>query len=73
VFHILKKKCQDPGMKSMVGDIEGLNEVWDTLDTCFEQSEKYIAEALDLIIKFWKYRTVKHDTIGENHLLLSLL
>ncbi len=43
----------------MVYEIEDLQEIWDTLDTCFDRLEKYIAEALDPIVKF------KNGTIRE--------
>ncbi len=41
-------------VKSIVGDIEDLDEVWDTLDNCFNRSGKYIVEALDPIVTFWE-------------------
>jgi hypothetical protein len=46
-----------------VGDVEDLNKVWDTLDTCYDRPEKYIGEALESIIKFKKYRIFYHTTI----------
>jgi hypothetical protein len=54
----------------MVNDIEGLQEVWDTLDTCFDRPEKYIAEALDPIVKFRKYRAFDSGAIREFYSLL---
>jgi hypothetical protein len=42
----LKDKCLTPGMKSLVRDIEDLNNVRDAMDMCFDQSKKYVAEAL---------------------------
>jgi hypothetical protein len=35
--------------------MEELGEVWETLDTCFNCPEKYIAEALEPIVKFKRY------------------
>jgi hypothetical protein len=52
----LKEKCLSGSVKSMVNDIEDLQEIWDTLDTCFDRPEEYITEALDSIVKFRKYR-----------------
>jgi hypothetical protein len=49
----------------LVNDIEDLQEIWDTLDTCFDGSEKYIAEALDPIVKFRKYRVFDNGAIRE--------
>jgi hypothetical protein len=31
----------------LVGDVEELDKVWDTLDICYDRPEKYIAEALE--------------------------
>jgi hypothetical protein len=39
-----------------VNDIEDLREAWNTLDTCFDRPEKYIAEALEPIVKFRSYK-----------------
>jgi hypothetical protein len=40
------------------------------MDTCFNRSEKYIAEALEPVIKFRKYRMLKHIIIREFYSLL---
>ncbi len=39
----------------VVGDVEDLNKVWDTLDAFIDRPGKYIAEALDPIMKFRVY------------------
>ncbi len=49
----------------MVGDIEDLDKVFDTLDTCDNRPEKYIAEALEPVIKFKKYKAYEHAAIRE--------
>jgi hypothetical protein len=54
VCWILQEKCLEPNVKALVGDAEELDKVWDTLDTCYDQPEKYIAEALIPTIKFRK-------------------
>jgi hypothetical protein len=36
-------------MKSIVGEVEDLDKVWDTLDMCLDCSEKYIVETLEPI------------------------
>jgi hypothetical protein len=38
----LKKKCLLGSVKNMVKDIEDLQEIWDTLDTCLDRPEKYM-------------------------------
>ncbi len=55
----------------MVNDIEDLQEIWDTLDTCFDRPEKYIAEVLDPIIKFRKYRAFDNRAIREFYSLIG--
>ncbi len=57
---------------ALVGDVEELDIVWDMLDTCYDLPEKYIAEALEPVMKFVKYKVFKHDTI-ENSSLFSHL
>ncbi len=37
----LEGKCLATNMKWIVGDVEELNEVWVTLDICFDRREKY--------------------------------
>jgi hypothetical protein len=52
------------------GDIEDLDEVWDTLDTRYNHPEKYIPVALDPIIKFWKYKVYEHAAIRKFYFIL---
>jgi hypothetical protein len=40
------------------------------IDTCYDRLEKYIAEALEPIIKFRRYRAFKNGTIREFYFLL---
>ncbi len=49
----------------MVGDIEDLDKVLDTLDTCDNRPEKYTAEALEPDVKFRKYKAYEHAAIRE--------
>ncbi len=32
----------------MIGNIEDLNQIWNTLDTCYERTEKYLSETFEL-------------------------
>jgi hypothetical protein len=48
-----------------VGDVEELDEVWDTLDTCYDQPEKYIAKALEPVIMFRMYKVFAHTAIKK--------
>jgi hypothetical protein len=53
-----------------VNDIDDLREAWNTLDTCFDQPEKYISEALDPIVKFRSYKAIDNGAIREFYSLL---
>jgi hypothetical protein len=55
---------------AMINDIDDLQEIWDTLHTCYDRPEKYIGEALDPIIKFRKYRAFKNGAIRGFYSLL---
>ncbi len=66
VSRALKEKCLSGSMKNMVNDVEDLQEIWDTLDTCIDWPEK----CLDPIIKFRKYRAFNNGAIREFYSLL---
>jgi hypothetical protein len=51
----LKDNSLSGEARDVVGNIEDLDEVWDTLDTCHNCPEKYIMEALDPVVEFRKY------------------
>jgi hypothetical protein len=70
VCRALKEKSLAGSAWAIVHEIEELQEVWDTLDTCLDRPEKYIAEALDPIIKFRKYRVFENWAIREFYSLL---
>jgi hypothetical protein len=46
VCRSLKERSLASSVKILVNDIDDLREAWNTLDTCFDRPEKYIAEAL---------------------------
>ncbi len=50
--------------------IDDLREAWNTLDTCFYRPEKYISEALDLVVKFRSYKAFDNGAIREFYSLL---
>jgi hypothetical protein len=70
VGRALKEKSLMESARAMINDMEDLQKIWDTLDTCFDRPEKYIAEALDPIIKFRKYRAFDSEPIREFYSLL---
>ncbi len=49
----------------MADSVEDLQEIWETLDTCFDRPEKHIAEARDPIVKFRKYRAFDNGAVRE--------
>ncbi len=42
----LREKCMKGDAWKMVGHLEELKEIWDTLDTCYERPEKYMDEGV---------------------------
>jgi hypothetical protein len=40
----------------MVSHLDDLQEMWETLDTCFERPEKYMEEVLRPIVEFRRYK-----------------
>jgi hypothetical protein len=61
----LKEKSLASSVRILVNNKEDLREVWSTLDTCFDQPEKYIAEALEPIIRFRGYKVCDNCAIRE--------
>ncbi len=54
----------------MIGHLEDLDEIWETLDTCYERQEKYMAEALKPILDFQRYRVYDNGAVREFYSLL---
>ncbi len=51
----LRDKCIKGDALRMVSHLDDLQEIWETLDTCFERPEKYMNEVLRPIVEFKKY------------------
>ncbi len=47
-----------------------MREAWNTLDTCFDQPEKYIAEALEPVVKFRSCKMFDNGAIREFYSLM---
>jgi hypothetical protein len=60
----LREKCVKGDAWKMVGHLEDLKEIWDTLDMCYERPEKYMEEALKPILEFRKYRVYDNGYKG---------
>jgi hypothetical protein len=65
VCRSLKERSLASGIKMLVNDIDDLREAWNTLDTCFYLPEKYIAGALDPVVKFRIYKAFDNGAIRE--------
>lgn len=63
VTKILREKCVSGDAHRMIGNVEDLVEIWDTLNTCYQRSEQYMAEALKPIIEFKSYRVSDSGTL----------
>jgi hypothetical protein len=66
----LKERSLASSVKILVNDIEDLREAWNRLYTCFDRPKKYIAEALEPIVKFRSYKMFDNGTIREFYSLL---
>jgi hypothetical protein len=70
VCRSLKERSLASGVKILVNDIGDLREAWHTLDTCFGRPEKYIAEALEPIVKLKSYKMFDNGAIRKFYSLL---
>jgi hypothetical protein len=70
VCRSLKEKSLASHVRQMVNDIDDLREVWETLNTCYDQPDKYISEALDPVVKFRVYKPFDSGAIREFYSLL---
>jgi hypothetical protein len=54
----------------MVSHLNDLQEIWETLDTCYERPDKYMEEALRPIVDFWRYKIADSAAVREFYSLL---
>jgi hypothetical protein len=66
----LREKCVKGDALRMVSHLDDLQEIWDTLDTCYERPEKYMEEALRPIMEFRKYKAVDSGAVREFYSIL---
>jgi hypothetical protein len=52
VVNSLQEKCVNNEVRKMIGNIKNLDRLWGTVDECCERPEKYIVEALELVVEF---------------------
>jgi hypothetical protein len=54
----------------MLGHLDDLYEMWETLDTCYERPDKYAEEALKPIADFRRYKVIDSAAVREFYLLV---
>jgi hypothetical protein len=65
-----RDKCLKGDALQMVSHLEDLQEMWETLDTCYERPEKYMEEALWPIVDFRRYKIADSVAVREFYSLL---
>ncbi len=70
VCRSLKERSLASSVKVLVNDIDDLWEACNTLDTCFDCPGKYIAEALEPVVKFRSYKMFDNGAVREFYSLL---
>jgi hypothetical protein len=66
----LRSKCLKGEASQMVSHLDDLQEIWETLDTCYERPSKYAEEALRPIVEFRKYRAFDSTAVREFYSLV---
>ncbi len=66
----LRERCVKGDTLRMVSHLDDLQEIWDTLDTYYERPEKYMEEALRLIMEFRKYKAADSSAVRDFYSLL---
>jgi hypothetical protein len=66
----LRDKCLKGDALQMVSHLDDLQEMWETLDTCYERPEKYMEEALRPIVDFRRYKIADSAAVRECYSLL---
>jgi hypothetical protein len=66
----LRDRCLKGDALQMVSHLDNLQEMWETLDTCYERPEKYMEEALWPIVDFRRYKIADSAAVREFYSLL---
>jgi hypothetical protein len=61
----LRDKCIQGDALRMVSHLDDLQEIWETLDTCYERPEKYMEEVLRPIVDFRRYKVTDNAAVRE--------
>jgi hypothetical protein len=68
----LRDKCLKGDALQMVSHLDDLQEMWETLDTCYKRPEKYMEEALRPIVDFRRYKITDSAAVREFYSLLRV-
>jgi hypothetical protein len=68
----LRDKCLKGDALQMVSHLDDLQEMWETLDTCYERLEKYMEEALRPIVDFRRYKIADSAAVRESLLRAAI-
>jgi hypothetical protein len=66
----LRSKCLKGEALQMVSHLDDLQEIWETLDTCYERPGKYAEEALKPIVEFRRYKALDSTAVREFYSLV---
>ncbi len=66
----LRDKCIQGDALRMVCHLDDLQEIWETLDTCYERPEKYMEEVLRPIVEFRRYKITDSAAVREFYSVL---
>ncbi len=66
----LRDKCIQGDAHRMVSNLDDLQEIWETLDTCYEWPKKYMEEVLRPIVEFRRYKVTDIAAVREFYSLL---
>jgi hypothetical protein len=66
----LRDKCLKGDALQMVSHLDDLQEIWETLNTCYERPDKYMEETLWPIVDFWRYKIADSAAVREFYSLL---
>ncbi len=66
----LRDKCIKGDALRMVSHLNDLQEIWETLYTCYERPEKYMEEVLRPIVDFRRYKIADSAAVREFYSLL---
>ncbi len=66
----LRSKCLKGEALQMVSHLDDLQEMWETLDACYEKPSKYAEEALRPIVEFRRYKVFDSTAVREFYSLV---